>query len=63
MSGFSRHKARLKTIAIRTGRTMAQTAGGVLATSGVLHGVDWGFVVSTTVLAGIVCILMNLGNE
>ena len=63
MSWFDKSRVRTKKIAVRTLRTMAQTAGGVLGTSGVLHGIDWGLVLSTTILAGLVCALMHLGGE
>ena len=53
-----REKARA--VGVRTLRTMAQTAGGLIGTYGILQGVEWGHVLSATILAGIVCVLMNL---
>jgi len=53
----------MKEVAVRAARTMAQTAAGVIGTMGVLYGIAWDVVLSTTVLAGIVCVLMNLGDE
>ena len=51
---------RVKKVLIRTLRTMAQTAAGVLGTAGVFGDLDWKMLLSTAILAGICCILMNL---
>lgn len=45
---------------IRTIKTMAETALGGITAATVLGGVDWMFVLSSSVLAGIACILMNI---
>lgn len=51
-----------KGTAIRTVKTMAQTATGVIGTTMVISGVDWRTVVSASVLSGVVCVLMNVSN-
>lgn len=55
-------KAWLKDVAIRTIKTMAQTAVGVIGSSAVLSQVDWKVCASTVVLSGIVCVLMNISR-
>lgn len=45
---------------IRAVRTMAQTAVGVIGTGAAMSDVNWGAVFSSSVLAGIVSILMTL---
>jgi len=57
------NKGRVKTITIRTLRTMAQTAAGLVGAVGLLQELDWGMVVTSTILAGIVCVLMHLGDS
>jgi len=52
--------ARVKKILIRTLRTMVQAAAGVLGTAGVFGELDLRVLFSTTILAGICCVLMNL---
>lgn len=52
----------LKDVAIRTVKTMAQAALGVIGASAMLSEVDWLVVASTVALAGISCILMNIAN-
>jgi hypothetical protein len=41
---------------------MAQTAVGVISGSAVFAEVDWLMVLSATGIAGITCLLMNIGN-
>jgi len=53
---------KLKQIGIRTLRTMIQTAAGLLGTAGIFRDVDWPMLGSATVLAGLSCVLMNLGK-
>lgn len=55
-----RGSTRRKQILIRTLRTMTQTTAGTLATAGLFDSLDWRMVLSTTILAGICCVLMNL---
>lgn len=52
----------MKKVGIKTVRTMAQTAIGVIGSSVVLSDVDWKVAVSSVVLSGIVCILMNVSQ-
>jgi len=53
---------KLKQIGIRTLRTMLQTIAGLLGTAGMFRELDWRMIVSATILAGISCVLMNLGK-
>lgn len=53
-------KSWVKEVAIRTIKTMAQTAVGVIGTNVMIAQVDWKACASTVVLSGIVCILMNI---
>ena len=48
--------------AIKVVRTMAQTAVGVISGSAVFTEVDWLMVASATGIAGITCLLMNVGS-
>lgn len=52
----------IKATAVRTVRTMAQTAAAALGTSTLLSEVDWAVVLSTTGLAGIFTVLTALGG-
>lgn len=48
---------------IRTIKTMAETAFGVITGSGVYMGdINWQMVISATAVAGITCILFNIKN-
>ena len=48
-------------VAIRTVKTMAETAFGVITGSGVYMGdINWGMVLSASAVAGISCILFNI---
>ena len=47
----------LKATAIRTVKTMAQAAIGVIGSTAVLNEVNWAVVGGTVALSGIVCIL------
>jgi len=53
---------KLKQISIRALRTMIQTAAGLLGTAGMFRDLDWRMIGSATILAGISCVLMNLGK-
>lgn len=55
-------KTFLKDLAIRTVKTMCQTAIGVIGSSVVLSDVSWSVVASSVILSGIVCVLMNIAN-
>ena len=56
MKEWARHTA------IKTIKTMAQTAVGIIGSSAVLDAVDWTVVLSSVILSGIVCILMNVSE-
>ena len=47
---------------IKVVRTMAQTAVGVLTGSVVVAEVDWAMLASATAIAGLTCLLMNIGT-
>ena len=47
----------LKATAIRTVKTMAQSAIGVIGSTAVLNEVNWAVVGGTVALSGIVCVL------
>lgn len=47
---------------IRAVRTMAQTAAATIGTAAVFSQVDWLAVLSTSVLAGILCLLSSIGG-
>lgn len=51
-----------KAAGIRSIRTVAQTALGVIGSSALLTEVNWSVVVSAAVLAGIVSILMSVSG-
>lgn len=55
-------KAWWKAAAIRALRTVAQTAVATIGTAVVLESVDWKFVVSAAVLAGVLSMLTSLGG-
>ncbi len=52
----------LKAAGIRAIKTVAQTAVGVIGSSVVLSEVDWLTVISASLLAGIVSLLMNISG-
>lgn len=52
----------VRRVAIKTVKTMAQTAVGIIGSSAVLDAVDWTVVLSSVLLSGIVCILMNISE-
>lgn len=48
-------------VALRTVKTMAETAFGVITGSGVYMGdINWSMVLSATAVAGITCVLFNI---
>ena len=51
-----------KATAIRTVKTMAQTAIATIGTATVIGSVNWVMVGSSTLLAGIICVLMALAG-
>ena len=48
--------------AVRTLKTVAQTAVATIGTSTVLGAVDWRMVISASVLAGVLSMLTSLGG-
>lgn len=52
----------VRALFIRTVKTMAQAAVGVIGSSAVLSQVDWKVCVSTVILSGITCVLMNISQ-
>ena len=51
-----------KATLIRAVRTIAQTAVATIGTAAVLTDVDWTYVVSASVLAGIISVLTSIGT-
>ena len=52
----------LKAAGVRAVKTVAQTAVATVGTSAVLSQVDWRFVVSASVLAGILSLLTSVAG-
>lgn len=48
--------------AVKTVRTMAQAAVGVIGSTALINEVNWFVVGSTVALSGVMCILMSLSN-
>ena len=55
-------KQYLQDTAVKTVRTMAQTALGVIGSTALVTEVNWVVVGSSTLLSAIVCILMSVSN-
>lgn len=51
-----------KNLGIKTVKTMAQAALAVIPTTALLSELDLRVIISTTVVAGIVCVLMNISQ-
>ena len=52
----------VKKLALKCVKTMAQTAVGVIGSSAVLSAVDWRVCLSSVILSGVLCVLMNLSE-
>lgn len=52
----------MKTVSIKTIKTMAQAAVGVIGSSALLSQIDWKVCASTVAVSGILCILMNISQ-
>lgn len=52
----------IKETALKTVKTMAQTALATLTTVTLITEVDWLVIASAVGLSGIICVLMNVGN-
>jgi len=55
-------KTYLKDTAVKTVRTMAQTALGVIGSTALINEVNWFVVASATALSAVVCVLMSASN-
>lgn len=52
----------IKRVFIKTIKTMSQSAVGAIGASAMLSDVNWSIVLSTSILSGILCILMNIAD-
>lgn len=52
----------LKATVVRTVKTMAQAAVGVIGSTALVNEVDWAVVGGTVALSGIVCILTSIAG-
>lgn len=59
---MDKFKKWIKKVGIKTLKTMAQTAIGVIGSSCLISEVNWTVVCSTVLLSGFVCILMNISQ-
>ncbi len=55
-------KAWIKAAAIRAVKTVAQTAVASIGTAAVLSAVDWRYVVSASVVAGVLSVLTSIAG-
>lgn len=55
-------KEKIKDVAIRTAKTMAETALATIGTATFIEGVNWLAVLSATVLSGVCCVLFNISK-
>lgn len=55
-------KEKIKDVAIRTVKTMAETALAMITTATFIEQVNWVAVLSATALSGVCCILLNMKN-
>lgn len=53
-------KEKIKDVAVRTAKTMAETALATIGTATFIEGVNWLAVMSATALSGICCVLFNI---
>ncbi|MGT2755363.1 holin [Streptococcus ovis] len=52
----------LRKLGVKVVKTVAQAALGVIGSTALLSEVNWQVVLSTALLSGIVCVLMNLAD-
>lgn len=52
----------LKAAGIRAIKTVAQAAVASIGTAGVIGDIDWKYVISTAILAGVLSILTSIGG-
>ncbi len=55
-------KEKIKDIAVRTAKTMAETALATIGTAVFIESVNWVAVLSATALSGVCCILFNISK-
>lgn len=55
-------KEKIKDVAVRTVKTMAETAFAMITTATFIEQVNWVAVLSATALSGVCCILLNIKN-
>lgn len=55
-------KEKTKDIAIRTAKTMAETALATIGTAVFIESVNWVAVLSATALSGVCCVLFNISK-
>lgn len=55
-------KEKIKDVAIRTVKTMAETALATIGTAAFIEGVNWLAVLSATALSGVCCVLFNISK-
>lgn len=55
-------KDKIKEIAIKTVKTMCETAVGCIGTAMVLSDVSWKYVISASILSGITTVLINISK-
>lgn len=55
-------KEKIKDVAVRTAKTMAETALATIGTATFIEGVNWLAVMSATALSGVCCVLFNISK-
>ena len=55
-------KEKIKDVAVRTAKTMAETALATIGTAAFIEGVNWIAVLSATALSGVCCVLFNISK-
>lgn len=55
-------KKKIKDVAVRTAKTMAETALATIGTAVFIEGVNWLAVLSATALSGVCCVLFNISK-
>lgn len=59
---MKKKKAWIKAAGVRAIRTVAQTAAATVGTASVVAAVDWKFVISSSLLAGILSLLTSIAG-
>jgi len=55
-------KDKIKDVAVRTVKTMAETALATIGTAVFIESVNWVAVLSATALSGVCCVLFNISK-